>query len=448
MLNSGVLDVGVGLIFVYLILGLMCTTVHEWIAQFLRMRAKTLKEGIGVLLGTSRGTAHALTPEDINVVKLVNRLTTPNDKLAAVLGADPAIAGYQPQPDELANAGRVLAGRLNAALDDPALWQKIDLEKVAAKTLETAQKRPSGTRRQRANLALLREAYPEEIAGLTRSFYNHSLITSLAKPGRQPSYLPARTFATVLIDMLANVPTPGGANPVTGSAPADPLARVRFSISALPDGDIKHTLLTLMRGADNQLAVFQKSIETWFEDSMDRVSGWYKTKAQVVTVIVAFGITIVANADTIKIARTLFLNPVLREKIAQDAAAGANRPMPDASQRSPGLTSQQKADLGELTGWTSEFKTFHAMKAEGRTPPEIESAKHDDAFPALDFFRDWSLSGRWLRTVVPDHLVGWFLTAVAVSLGAPFWFDTLNRFMNIRAAGTAPNEKGQDRSKA
>jgi hypothetical protein len=53
-----------------------------------------------------------------------------------------------------------------------------------------------------------------------------------------------------------------------------------------------------------------------------------------------------------------------------------------------------------------------------------------------------------MRTVVPDHLLGWFLTGVAVSLGAPFWFDTLNRFMNIRATGTAPNEKGQDRSKA
>src|ERR1035438_4150831 len=31
-----------------------------------------------------------------------------------------------------------------------------------------------------------------------------------------------------------------------------------------------------------------------------------------------------------------------------------------------------------------------------------------------------------------QHLFGWILTAVAISMGAPFWFDTLNRFMNIR----------------
>jgi len=45
------------------------------------------------------------------------------------------------------------------------------------------------------------------------------------------------------------------------------------------------------------------------------------------------------------------------------------------------------------------------------------------------------------RAVVPlalAHFPGWFLTTVAVSLGAPFWFDTLQRFMNIRGGGKKP----------
>jgi hypothetical protein len=36
---------------------------------------------------------------------------------------------------------------------------------------------------------------------------------------------------------------------------------------------------------------------------------------------------------------------------------------------------------------------------------------------------------------------GWLLTALAASLGAPFWFDMLSRFVNIRNAGKAPSEK-------
>ena len=39
-----------------------------------------------------------------------------------------------------------------------------------------------------------------------------------------------------------------------------------------------------------------------------------------------------------------------------------------------------------------------------------------------------------------SRIVGWLLTIIAVSLGAPFWFDLLNRFITIRASGKAPEE--------
>jgi hypothetical protein len=45
----------------------------------------------------------------------------------------------------------------------------------------------------------------------------------------------------------------------------------------------------------------------------------------------------------------------------------------------------------------------------------------------------------------PGHfvgaLLGWFLTGLAASLGAPFWFDTLQRFVNVRSNGRSPDEK-------
>jgi hypothetical protein len=76
MLNSTVLDVGVGLIFVFLVLGLMCTTVNEWIAQFFDMRATTLREGIKQLLGAVTSDRGLFRPENLHIVKLVRRLTT------------------------------------------------------------------------------------------------------------------------------------------------------------------------------------------------------------------------------------------------------------------------------------------------------------------------------------------------------------------------------------
>jgi hypothetical protein len=34
-----------------------------------------------------------------------------------------------------------------------------------------------------------------------------------------------------------------------------------------------------------------------------------------------------------------------------------------------------------------------------------------------------------------------FATGLALSIGAPFWFDTLSKFVNIRSAGTKPERK-------
>jgi len=356
MFNSSVLDVAMGLIFVYLILGLMCTTVNEWFAQLFKMRSQVLKTGIQALLNSAP-----------------------------------------------------------AKVDPP-------------------------------------------VRDLAAEFYCHSLVKSLSKQGGNPSYIPARTFSMALIDILGGriASQPGalqpGPAPVSQNPPGDPLANVKASIEALPEGDVKKSLTLLLHNADNQLAVFKQHLETWFEDAMDRVSGWYKKKSQVITAVVAAVITIFANADSVGIARKLFVNPTLREKIVQAASARKAQTTNHDQNSNPdqyvsGLTEQEKTELGELTGWSAEFKTFHWMKAqhENKTPKEIENAKADDAFPGLNLISYVFLP--WLWAIAPAHLFGWLLTVVATSLGAPFWFDTLNRFMNIRAAGTAPNEKGQDRSK-
>jgi hypothetical protein len=38
------------------------------------------------------------------------------------------------------------------------------------------------------------------------------------------------------------------------------------------------------------------------------------------------------------------------------------------------------------------------------------------------------------------RLLGWMLTILAISLGAPFWFDMLNKLVNVRSAGKSPDE--------
>ncbi|MEU7908022.1 hypothetical protein [Actinoplanes sp. NPDC049118] len=45
-------------------------------------------------------------------------------------------------------------------------------------------------------------------------------------------------------------------------------------------------------------------------------------------------------------------------------------------------------------------------------------------------------AGDWLL-----KLLGLALTAAAAAIGAPFWFDLLNRLVNLRSTGRRPGPK-------
>ncbi len=187
----------------------------------------------------------------------------------------------------------------------------------------------------------------------------------------------------------------------------------------LPDGQVKRSVLALIQRSNRQLELAQASIEGWFNDAMDRVSGWYKRRTQIWTLVIALALTLVANADTIHIARQLWTDPVLRAAVVEEAKVRAQKPRPTISveykdeddptnptvTRNEGnqLSDKERDLLGQLLGW------------------------HD---PIKDSLR-------------PQVFLGWLLTVLALSLGAPFWFDLLNKFMNVRFAGKSPDESSK-----
>lgn len=276
LLNSTILDVVVGLIFVYLLLAIICTTVNEWVATGFDLRSKNLSIAIRQMLDQQKGS-------------------------------DPTLSFLQ-------------------------------------------------------------------------QFYVHPLVSGMMGPGNShPSYLPSRTFAAAVID-------------ITTIQKQGTLAFTDLDqgIKNLPDGDVKKALLALIQDANSNLNVAQRNIEQWYDDTMERASGWYKRRTQVITVVVAILLTVLTNADTVRVSRTLWQSPTVRAALVEKAK------------------SQSTVDLAPLQsvlGWTGEDTS------------------------------DWN---KWLQ-----RLIGWILTIVAVSLGAPFWFDMLNKMMNIRNAGKKPESTDQ-----
>jgi hypothetical protein len=244
---------------------------------------------------------------------------------------------------------------------------------------------------------LLADPTTQGFAGLVLS---HPLIQALEKSGR-PSYLRDRTFAIALIDTIQR-----------DAASVSVVANAVANDPNLPL-DLRRQLNLLIQEANGDFERLQRGIEGWFNDSMDRVSGWYKRKAQLVTFGVALVLSLLLNADSLRLAAAMVANPAAREAFVAQAAqiqptASGEPGIPDTS-----VTDIQKAlePAGYSLGW--------AMV---------------DANDPVGWFAN---ARNWLGFVP-----GWLITTFAILMGAPFWFDVVSKVANIRSGGLKPPKSG------
>jgi hypothetical protein len=236
---------------------------------------------------------------------------------------------------------------------------------------------------------------------LLATFYNHGMIRSAyPKKDMHPSYLSGQTFAQALL---------GSLNPTT---PLPVFDDIKQAILDLPHGDIRDVLLTNMTAAEGDLTRFRDHIARWFDTYMDRIGGLYKRRLKVVTILVGFLLALLINADSISVAGTLWKDDALRQQIAVIGSQVA------AQQQA--CSSDQKDCVPAL--------------------PPNEIAGYLERFPIgwpSNFWHTISVSGWVIK------LLGIVFTALALSLGAPFWFDLLSRFVNIRGNGAKPERTPQ-----
>ncbi len=230
----------------------------------------------------------------------------------------------------------------------------------------------------------LRKAIDVMLAGKAGEFYAHPLVKALNEDARGPGYIPSGTFATTVRGIL------------TGNKVQNTVDDLRAAVDGLPDGDLKKSLQAVLQDGTLTLELAQARLESWFNQVMDRVSGWYKRKLRLITLCVAAAVTIVLNVDTLRIAGHLAEDTDLRLRLVAAAEQRVAQGTPPAA---PGA--EERDYLRKLGGWRSE---------------------------------DFSSTATLWR------IPGWILTILAVSLGAPFWFDVLNRVVAIRSGGKAPAE--------
>jgi hypothetical protein len=246
-----------------------------------------------------------------------------------------------------------------------------------------------------------------------------------------PSYIPSRTFSLALWNLATSAAAAtDGAGAGRVAAPAagltTDLKRIREVVATnLPNQELKTALLALIDEANGDIDKARKNIEEWYDAMMDRVSGWYKRLTSVILLALGFAVAVVINADTITIAQTLARDSALRASIV------------GAAQERLGAPLRSSPAVGEA-------------EARDRIATEnLEKARA--SVDALGLPLGWATgpTGNNDPRRIPGGPLEWLLkilglglTGFAVSQGAPFWFDVLNKFIVIRST-VKPAEKSQ-----
>ena len=90
----------------------------------------------------------------------------------------------------------------------------------------------------------------------------------------------------------------------------------------VPNG-VKHRLMVLIDDARGDVDEFRNRLEAWFDDTMARVSGWYKRQTQLILAGLAVLVTITLNANTLTIGDQLWRNPTVRAAVVAAATSPA-----------------------------------------------------------------------------------------------------------------------------
>ncbi|CAG4990536.1 hypothetical protein DYBT9275_00552 [Dyadobacter sp. CECT 9275] len=346
---------------------------------------------------------------------------------------------------------------------------------------------------------LLKEALDKLVVS-DQSFMQHPLIVPFRNPrwkiwNNSISYISSKTFVSVILSSLSTV----------GSA--SNLAKLDAQIQGLASGTLKE-ILTVISKESKDLDEFRQKLAEWFDAYMVQVTDWYKRSTRIVLWVVALAVSVCLNLNSISITKRLYTDPVLRNQMVQKAMEAArdkdyshfekgneekfltylgqkDSTLADTVQRIH-ITSHGdsvvvaacfreyiKSDSIKMesrhwidTVFINSVKKYHPtfvksqLTVTATSDLDLLQVKEEYAFFLQNHLTSLGLPIGW-KSVVPEsvhgwkvlrvfftllakNLLGWLLTAAALSFGAPFWFDLLVKLVNIRNVGNKPEpEKGK-----
>ncbi|HEX6034031.1 MAG TPA: hypothetical protein VFY83_06330 [Anaerolineales bacterium] len=457
-MNLGaIVEVAIGLIFVWIVLSLSVIQIQEWIITRLDKRARDMEDAIHEMLANPNLKAQFYDHPIIRGLTAKNKRKEPS-RIPAWFYRYPILRGFTKEkrriPSYIPSQQFALtlfditmsAGTESSLIQQGLLKLRDDLQKERSLSREqavieelniliefarSAAATEAGTAFTKNTLALLKQKAQE----FAEKYPN-------LKPVIDATLEEASRRKAEIDDLLKSKGAPHG---------KDAFANLRRGIAALSviSPEINQTLNALLLNVEEyisegetNLARARKNVEKWFDDSMDRLSGAFKRYSQRVALIIGLVLATILNVDSVDLTLYLWREPSVRQALAGKAASFE-------------LSEQalQENPVDALQNFRNQFVGLSLPVGWGfsRTPGAAAlSDPSCQVFPGEGQSFGVPLIGTNLCIVPPQSnnevnlatkILGIILTALAARQGAPFWFDILKRVVNLRGTGVNPAEK-------
>ncbi|MEI9921456.1 MAG: hypothetical protein WDO14_22115 [Bacteroidota bacterium] len=294
--------------------------------------------------------------------------------------------------------------------------------------------------------------------GLFSIFRNYKLKTKR----RLPAYVPSDQLASAMIDLIVkhdkvplfvkkkdsekieyvnpdNELTVEEREKMSGDRDTYLFNEFLDGLNRLKESEMKTTLTSIARKIDSKTSdkvnQLNTMIATWFDSSMERLNGWYKRETRSWLFFTGLIIAIVFNVNTLNVVQRLYTDPQARATITKAAEqyieSHKEFVKDSATDNIDTLRIRIDALKGQLSplpfGWGDQLDKY-----------PVREGNIIDLYVVRPFklFKD-NFRANWL---------GWLITGLALSFGAPFWFDVLKKFINVRSAGLIPSTAKEDSS--
>lgn len=302
--------------------------------------------------------------------------------------------------------------------------------------------------------AWLKDTFEKE--GLAEKLLDHDLIKTLVKKGRKPAYIPDQNFVDALFDIVNQE----NGNAITYTAEG---IKEAFEKSQLLPNDLKRSVLQQLSEAEtkaqkyikakkdeviDELIEVKNGVGQWFDNCMIRVGGTYRNMQQKWLLLFSFTVVFLFNADTITLSKYLYNNKDVRDALVEQASRSTQDSLnvafykgimessavaqnPDSvviGKDAMYLVNQIQSSTSDLKKVNAELKSLSLPLGWNTFVLEIKEMKEN--------------AKRWDYVLLFFmKLVGLAITGFAVSMGSPFWFDILNKLVNLKGTGGKPAAK-------